>query len=815
MTDSGDADRVAALEAYVEDAASQRLYLLGWERDRWLIDDGWQIIYSIDTDIIKVFLDPVSEAVTGSVPGRSQRQGYTQIFRNDPQELTIALGRAISEFVFFRLEKRCPIVMLHPLEREVGNVFQAIAVDADKEHRDALNELSRIRENIGNFLERVSLQSTDEARLDAVIEAMPQLRNLLFGLSGPSAQLTRFSLLLERSALTDFERYLTTDDAIRSGVAEKLGRRDSIFDWIEFSHLQGLWEDRVGPLKSARISRKNIEADCQALARLEQLNKRLNPMKFQLVHVTGDRAILDAATQYHPKADGHSFAELYLRNPRSFLAEPSVLFTDEERESGMAKEVIPWLEVFLAKFTGNEGVTGRNLLAFLEQSPDERRDIVQDVLHQDPTAGVSFAKQWARFTGPITLDHVSSNHGEAATHHRQFMNILSDWTQRSGSDDRERLRAETRTVREQIGIFEQLLGDLEGLVVDRVVATWRDCFAAATSTGFSLVRFGAEGEMPPRSAVPIVFAKFKKASKFFSAMLGERRERDYRKMIRALEREDKTGYLFYLAFGALFGAQGKWRVAKILADRALETVGERTAADRPPPITGREAYYLRSMARRLTAHSMHDLDDAEIDLNRARAALQNCREEDSDHPITEVRFEAEQVALELSRYLFEEFVGEATDQVAEPGVLAGLQHRIQVLLGRVESELEGRHRERVRTALFVNSLMCLLLEMNTVSDTSSHLPGRDACRRVYEDLRRRMMRHGTARIEHSYLHRAVFLAARELFEPPETRAERRRRRSELADCFSTEAIETHLVAAYDRRRFEFLRDFAMNTLDPG
>ena len=810
--DSRDSDRVATLADYVEDAARQRLHLLGWEMDRQLVDSGWSVIYSIDTNIINLFLDPIRVAAAG--PG-GQRQGYTQIFRSDPRELTIALGRAISEFVLFRLGERSPIVMLPPLEREVGNVFQGIAVSADREHRDALNELGRIRENMEEFLDRVSLQSSDEARLDAVIATMPQLHTLLFGHDGPSAELNRFSIFLERSSLTDLDQFLSTDDAIRSGVAEPLRGRNSVFDWIEFSHLQGAWESRVGPLKSEMASRKNIEADSKALARLEQLNKWLNPVRFRVVHVTGDRAIQEAAKQYRPNGEGPSFAELYVRNPRSFLAEPTVLFADEEGESGKAEEIVPWLDVFLAKFTDEEGVTAANLLAFLEQSPKERGDVVRHALARDPDAGDSFADQWGRFTGPITLDLAGSTLGEAASPRRQFQTILSDWVQRSDVDERARLQDEARTVREQMEKFEHVLRDLEALVVERVLETWRDCFAAATSTGFSLVRFSTEGELPPRSPVPIAFANFQKAGQFFSAMLGEGQERHYRQMIQGLESEDETGYLFYLAFGALFGAQGKWRVAQILADRALEIVEAHVPTVRPAPITGREAYYLRAAACRLTARRVHDLDNAQRDLDRARTALAEFREGVPDHPITDVRFDAEQVALELSRILFEVFVGEESGRVAEPEALVGLQDRIQVLLRRVERELDGRHRERVRTALLVNSLTCLFLELDTESDPSARLQERNAFREVYEDLRRRMLQPGIVRIEHSYLHRAVFLAARELFEPPKTRAERRERLGELADCFSEEAIEAHLVAAYDRRRFEFLGDFAMATLGFG
>ena len=194
------------------------------------------------------------------------------------------------------------------------------------------------------------------------------------------------------------------------------------------------------------------------------------------------------------------------------------------------------------------------------------------VLEHDPDAGIIFQKRWNDFCGPITLNHIRSTVEESSSHIEQYLSILSGWADGPAPKDSQSFRKAARELREETSSFERILDDLEGLVAERVLTTWRDCFSAATSTGFSLLRFGAEGEPPARSSLPITFAKFQAASSFFSGMLRDGSSGRYREMIDALHSEDDTGYLFYLAFGALFGAQGKWRVARILADKALAIV---------------------------------------------------------------------------------------------------------------------------------------------------------------------------------------------------------------------------------------------------
>ena len=815
MTSTEESRQAAVLDEFVQDAARQRLYLQGWERDRELLESSGRIIYSIDTDTLKLFLDPVDMAASRPATGRRPRPGYTQIFRRDPPELSIALGKAIAEFIFFRLGERFPILMLPPLEREVGAVFQAITTQADQEHRDALAELDRLRKNVTGFVERIQSESDDAGRLNLVVAEMPNLHELLFGYSGPSAELARFAILLERSDLTDFASFLSRPHDVHADVVGHLRLLNTIRGWIEFSHLQGRWEERIERSKSKWIHRKNIEADCQALARLEQLNRILNPFKVRVVHVTGDRAIFEAASTYQPHDDDQSFASLYLRHPRAFLAEPSVLFTESDEDSRKAKELIPWLDVFLARFTGATAPSSIELLELLEQTAEERRASVQQVLEGDPDAGRVFEEEWNQFCGPITLDHVLSASGENSSQFEQYLSILRGWADGLGKDDKRSFREAAEAFEDWTREFERILDELEEAVAERVMETWQDCFAAATSTGFSLLRFGPGPKSPARSPLPITFATLQAASDFFSKMLHGGTGEGYREMINTVWSEDDSGYLFYLAFGALFGAQGKWRIASILADRALGVVAE-LGLNRQAPgkVNGREAYYLRAAARRLTARAPDDLKEAQSDLQQARDALERSRADNPEYPITPLRFDAEQTALDLSRHLFNLFSESASEREPSLEPLELLQMNIRELLERIDQELpEPRMQERVRRALLVNYLMCLFLRARSPPGTLHAVEIREHDRPVFDELSRRMEGGEGMAIEQSYLHRAVLLTARALLDPPETTKDLRKLRSELREYFEDSAISANLVTTYDRRRFEFMRDLARRTLD--
>ena len=131
MTGNAADDTGVVLEQHVEDAARLRLHLLGWESDQRFTASGGRIIYSIDTDILKLFLDPANLAAPHPDSGKEPRPGYTRIFRGDPPELSIALGRALGELIFFQLGERAPLLMLPPIKREVGGVFDAITLDAE------------------------------------------------------------------------------------------------------------------------------------------------------------------------------------------------------------------------------------------------------------------------------------------------------------------------------------------------------------------------------------------------------------------------------------------------------------------------------------------------------------------------------------------------------------------------------------------------------------------------------------------------------------------------------------------------------------
>ena len=826
---NGTANRrdVELLDVYVEDAAHQRLRLMGWQRDKQFREDGGRIIYSVDTDILHLYLNPAEVSVSKPAEQRSSQRsrhgdlrpaqhkgphpGYAEIFSDDPQELSTALGKAIADFIFFQLSKVSPILLFPPLEREVGKLFHTITLRADREHRTAQREVEGIRNDIVQVVERIQSLTSEDEKLRALLERMPSFYQLFFHSTSPSAQLVRFATLLERSRLMDLENFVREPYLFDKQFVDRTYRRlSTVRSWIQYSHLKGVWEDRLSRTKSPTAA-KTMEADVHALARIEQLNSVLEKDGIRIIHITGDRAVTEAAGDF-PDNEPASFGDLYIRDPRAFLAEPSVLFTDDEPERGTEKEVIPWLDVFLANFTDDERDLSRRLSRFLEQTPSERRRAVEGVLQRDSDAAKIFQMQWQRFCGPIALEHVQASVANDPDYFETYISILSSsLTKDERSTGGEFLDA-TQSLRVEVTRFGSILDELDNLLMDRVLRTWEECFAAATSTGFSLLGLADGTGRPSRCALPIMFSKFKKASDFFSAMLYQQDYSQYRNMISALREEDTTEYLFYLAFAGLFGARGKWRVAHILSSRALRIAN---GLESRTEISGREAYYLRGVARRMTARGLSDFDKSLIDLNEARRLLEESRAKVEDHPITQLRFDAEEVALELGRYLYTKYV-KKDDGGGEKSFCGRLREVVKDMLPRVDLELQNQGAcDRVRRALQVNYLSLLILEAS--SDVAMFMKGSvsDRDKEILGELRKGMEATSGKRILESFLHRAVFLVAGTIVEPAGTIRQNDERRSELEVLLSDESIAGNSVTPYDRARYEDLRDCGRIALGEG
>ena len=777
------AEAAESLAARVRDAATQRLHLRARESDQEFRAEGGTVIYSIDTDIVVLYLDPAT-APAPSPAGPGSRH-YTHVFEDDPEDLSVALGKHITDFVFYRLRNQAPIVMAAPLQRELARVFEGIAAAAGTEQLAVENELQALKDSIRKVGHAFQKAPTKSEQLDLLLDLLPNLRRFLFGFGGPSMMLARLEDLLTRTRLVGLNRARERHLGLSKTTLQALARPGSLGDFVDFQRSRERWKASLTKTKSPKTPHRNIDADCEVLAWLELVNDRAHG-NVRVVHVTGDRAMFEAARSCNA-TDKESFAQRFLRDPRAFLAEPEVFFGEDDGAQSPG-EFVEWLDVFLGKFMDE------SRLEELASGHEVDRDVVMQVLDDDVREVERFDSRWEAFCRPMVLD-LAGVSSQSSTPWQQYLNALA----RHGID--------LGVGHDEIYSLEAIIESLEEMIDVRINETWRKCFNTSTRIGFDLLHFGDESHRS-RYAPPITFPGYPVVSQFFSEMLRGATDLDRKLVGDALD--DVPEYVFYLVFGGLFGAEGRWPLARVLADRAIAAIPPPDEQSEEPGerISGREAHYLRAIAGRLTAPNMAAIDDAEASLARAYEALAADRSDNPEHTVTTLRFDAEMIAFRMSRSLFRRF-RTGDDNWAE--TLVDWREDITSRLERVDKELkETTLRDRVRIALETNYLLCLIL---TSPERPPRAPPEDPDhvsqgRIVLQQLRKSVTSTETLGAGATYLVDSVLLTATAILEPPSTRRSRRTLGNKIDRNFSDDAIEENRITVYDRRRFEFLRDLA-------
>jgi hypothetical protein len=130
------------LASYLQAVANQRRFIQPWLDDLHFIKNGGKVFYAVDSDIVVLYTSPETQ----SIPSSGRKEGYAQIFPDDNNDLSIAIGRALGNHIFNRLnEKTLPILVIPPVDSEIRNVYAAIARGAEKEKERANTEVLEIR----------------------------------------------------------------------------------------------------------------------------------------------------------------------------------------------------------------------------------------------------------------------------------------------------------------------------------------------------------------------------------------------------------------------------------------------------------------------------------------------------------------------------------------------------------------------------------------------------------------------------------------------------------------------------------------------
>lgn len=777
------------LTALFEAAAKQRRFIRYRNEDKDLVNDGWRIFFAVDTDVIKLFTDPIKN----SVASKALKEGYAQIFPKEPTSLSINIGRLLANFIFTKLGKKHPLLSIPPLDQELNRVITGIARDAEKERQTAEIELKKLHA----ILEELKYDKNAEDVLDELQELAPSLHTLLVGGTGPTAELGRIGQLMKNHWIAPLPF------AVETGLIDDLHLRnawkkvDSFLARIEIHDFRETWVDRLKASKHALPISKYDDAN--VLAHLEWLNQNLETYKCRVLYITGDMSIFRAAEVY--KLNGErSFAALYLRHPRSYLFEPEIFLPDESTLTERIKkenDLINWLDTFLAFPYKNSRKNRLGNNYPIDHEMMSYREAAEDALKERPQILAEFYQKWVNYT-----QNVAFAHGPGAIP-RCF----------GKADKLEELRKTSMTLKD---VLDKLRSNLSARVND----TWNLLFVVASEAGLWLqIQRNINNDLPPRDVPVLSFKSLpiakELADSFIDNVLVARMNdttpdsKIYRETLKKLQDEDSSQYSAFLIFGLLFASEGNWHITAILSKRALDIAENSNQWN----LTGREAAYLLAVSLRYSAHSVQDLDSVKYFLHLAETNLEKERTKREKLTGGEIRFLAENHALHLTHHLFRLFVRNYPEsEVSKLPTLTQVQHRITSLLdnfAKTQAEQDEKIRKSVERHLLTNLFMIVFLR--TQKEHAEMVP--ENFRQYYTSFKANMnSSNNPPFVIESFIVRSIFMVTEWWIEKNEIKKKKKAR--EISRLINQHAINNNTVLPYDKERFLFLLEFSSSGAGP-
>jgi hypothetical protein len=531
------------------------------------------------------------------------------------------------------------------------------------------------------------------------------------------------------------------------------------------------WKLRLAKHKSKETRDNPFDHDAEVLARLEWTNRRIGPSR-RLILISGDHALYKAARD-HDFVPGVRFADLFVRDPRVFLAAPDLL---SGRGAGAQSDplrlgLVDWLDILFARFE--------------PLAPAYLAGLRRLVIRASPAEGAALAETFSRDQADW-VDRLRREWGEFVRLAALDANLVPDHD------------LATRLGQEIAGVNEQ---DLRKTLEQRSWKARLEVGLMVVDAGFwSTAAAEAETRDLPARGVPALrfppFPKAKQYADFLVRTLTREPPTGDHPALSELRKEDPSGYTAFLVHALGFAVAGRWSTTALLAGLALEITDRQTGqADRNPdkPIRGVAAAYLLAIALR------HGSRKA-ADLVQVRHYLQDAERRCAGKP--DLRLAAEWVALDLTYHHYRVFLHEPLPP--EIPSLEGCQERLLQLANRLQTEEEPD--ETIRLALekqVLTNIFSVMLLRRYKEDAPNPQLGTHVDQllirfhKVMDDQGQPRLRSITC------LTQAVYLAACHEFGDT---TEQTRNRDKVTMFRGKERDPSCQVLPYDRARFAFLAE---------
>ncbi|MBF0336853.1 MAG: hypothetical protein HQL05_03395 [Nitrospirae bacterium] len=604
--------------SYIKAAAELRLRLEPWKIDQKFKSQGGKIFYAVDTDIVKMFSDP------------SKMSKYSTVFPGDDKRTREILTWALGRFIFSQLtDDNQPLLIIPPHHQELENVFMSIA-------RDALKEKEEIDLSL-TIMNKYVEQYRQDNNLDSLISKLKEgsLDLLLFafgGGKGAIAELSRITDLLRDDCILHVERY--AEDRAEGKWVLPMPPDDDIL-----KNLAKYWSERLSETKSKLRPRPLLLDDAMVMARLGWMNNEMAEDKVRVVLVTGDPA-LQRAAKYHVD-DEHTFADLYIRDPRVFMASSDFLrikntrkdIKDEKTER--KDDLIGWLDVFLARYYTDNSDYPKNLKEIEQLKDKDRKELVQEFIEKAPNCMVNLKRDWKECVELTAIKYSFSSEEEQV---KSFLKVLEE---KGLAQIKEKIELMTSKVWLDFWKFASIAG--------------------LGSTGMFEVNKNIKGKLHLRGvpALRLTVEPFKTMARELCCTLRHQDiiSPDQKFLFDNMLKIEQSGYSAFLIHALAFGAKGRWNVCSILSRYALNIADDNEKKSKFPkdhePITGNEACYLLARAIRHTIKTSEKLSTVKKYMEEAKTRKVRATGEEFDF-----RYESEFIGIDMTYHFFRIFIEE-------------------------------------------------------------------------------------------------------------------------------------------------------------
>jgi hypothetical protein len=645
--------------------------------DQDLVARGGRIIYAIDASIMNAHFAAHELAEPGD-RGRSveDRANEYQVFRGPVDGFVRPMlgkrqARLAQVMHSFLVEGRAgpgdlaqQLLLLPGHVAEARNLYDTIVEQFAKQPK-RLADIAEVAKQLGDVIAAGAKNAEGQSAEDLAAA----LSRALFEIDAPHLKFHRFNELLRRRRILGLpaaaseepfnDARLRDDNNKHLFLSRKLEpERPGFLDETDGS--SSWWELAL----TGRLPSIYVDSDRAALSTLDKLNRSLDPDRVRVVLFTNNNLLIEAGAGYRPYKDSRSdfygrlsFSDLYLRHPKALLVDGAFVRPHAEADGPRvaSSDVDGWIDALLAgsldtpvqpgdRAYGEDISWGERWLQFRERARRMRRRLDDDTLFRRPLARnaalhTRFAYKWAMHLSRLTSDHVLNAAG-AETALEQLVT------------------KKTLNSAEQV---EQVVAEAKARVRRLTEESWSDFFNTAADTGLELIGIPPIDSQTNVWPAPPLYARGNAAmSEPLHAFWWPIKVREDAPQILAqingADREEnlQLSYVHALCYALFFAFAGRWSLTKLLAQRAiqiargLEVDGPKAGSD-AIVVTGREAYYLLSVAHRVTARTReHYLE--------ARAALQSAMdcpadpidgEGPSQEPLSGLRFETEGIAIDV------------------------------------------------------------------------------------------------------------------------------------------------------------------------